>query len=179
VNTASDLDTDPVGTVEEDAAAWLGDELVLDSEGVRVTSTYADPTTEEKDALTSEEALLDAAPEIEFELEIEVVVVVVVTVVENGAGVSVLPTKATPTEDEYEPLVLLEEKDEEEIEPLVMICKDVLKAAIDNLVDVTVLVIVPGVGVRYIVSGETTKVLVVDVVMAGVAVEDALELLVI
>jgi hypothetical protein len=37
VKTAEDLETDPVGAVEEDAAACLGDELVLNSEGVRVT----------------------------------------------------------------------------------------------------------------------------------------------
>jgi hypothetical protein len=146
VNAAEDLDTDPVGTVEEDAAAWLGDELVLDSEGVRVTPTYADPTTEENDALMSEEVLLDAAPG--TELEVEVVVVVVVIVVEKGAGVNVLPMKATPTEDEYEALKSLEETDEENIKLLVLTCEDVLKAAIDDVVDVTVLVIVPGVGVR-------------------------------
>jgi hypothetical protein len=146
VNAAEDLDTDPVGTVEEDAAAWLGDELVLDSEGVRVTPTYADPTTEENDALMSEEVLLDAAPG--TELEVEVVVVVVVIVVEKGAGVNVLPMKATPTEDEYEPLKSLGETDEENIKLLVLTCEDVLKAAIDDVVDVTVLVIVPGVGVR-------------------------------
>jgi hypothetical protein len=60
VNTAEDLDTEPVGAAEEDAAAWLGDVFVL--EGVRVTPTNADPTTEEKDALTLEEVLLGAAP---------------------------------------------------------------------------------------------------------------------
>lgn len=98
VNTADDLDTEPVCAAEEEAAAALGEELVLDvcDEGVRVTPTNADPTTEEKDALTSEEVLLGAAPA----FELDVVVVVVVMVVEKGEGVNVSPTKATPTEDE-------------------------------------------------------------------------------
>lgn len=65
-------------------------------EGVKVTPTNADPTTDEKDALTSDEVLLAAAPR----SELEVVAVVVVTVVEKNEGVSVSPTKATPTEDE-------------------------------------------------------------------------------
>lgn len=39
--------------------------------------------------------------------------------------------------------------------------------AIEDAVEVTVLVTVPGVGARYTVPDETTRVLVVDVVMKG------------
>jgi hypothetical protein len=139
VNTADDLDTEPVGAEEEDAAAWLGDVFVL--EGVRVTPTNADPTTEEKDALTLEELLLGAAPE----SELDVVVVVVVMVVENGEGVNVLPTKATPTEDEYEPLISLDVLAEEVNKVLELVSSEELDAVIDEVVEVTVLV--TGVGV--------------------------------
>lgn len=98
VNTADDLDTEPVCAAEEDAAAGLGDVLVLDDciEGVRVTPTNADPTTDEKDALYSDGVLLAAAPR----SVLEVVVVVVVAVVEKNEGVRVSPTKATPADDE-------------------------------------------------------------------------------
>jgi len=146
VNTAEDLDTEPVDTAEEDVAAALGEELVLDvsDEGVRVTPTNADPTTEEKDALTSDEVLLGAAPA----FELDVVVVVVVMVVEKGEGVNVSPTKATPTEEEYEPLMALEELDGEVDTTLELMSSDELSAVIEDVVEVTVLVTVPGVGVR-------------------------------
>ena len=146
MNTAEDLDTEPVDAAEEDAAAALGEELVLDGceEGVRVTPTNADPTTEEKDALTSEEVLLGAAPA----LELDVVVVVVVMVVEKGEGVNVSPTKATPTEEEYEPLMALEELDGEVDTTLELMSSDELSAVIEDVVEVTVLVTVPGAGVR-------------------------------
>ena len=133
-----------MGTVEEDSAAWLGDALVLVDciEGVKVTPTNADPTTDEKDALTSEGLLLGAAPE----LELEVVVVVIAIVVENGEGVNVLPTKATPADDEYDPLAALEELDEIYVS-LELTNKDELITIADDVVEVTVLVMVPGVGV--------------------------------
>lgn len=50
--------------------------------------------------------------------------------------------------------------------------KDELRAVTEDVVEVTVLVTVPGVGVRYTVSEEITIVLVVDVVMADTTAED-------
>lgn len=146
MRTAEGLDTEPVGAAEEDAAAWLG--VVLDDcvEGVRVTPTNADPTTEEKDALTLVELLLGAAPESELDVVV-VVVVMAVMVVEKVEGVNVLPTKATPTEDEYEPLTSLDVLNEEVNAPLELVSSEELNAVIDEVVEVTVLVTVPGVGV--------------------------------
>jgi NTP pyrophosphatase (non-canonical NTP hydrolase) len=68
-------------------------------------------------------------------------------VVENGEGVNVLPTKATPTEDEYEPLTSLDVLNGEVEEALELVSSEVLNAVIEEVVEVTVLVTVPGVGV--------------------------------
>jgi len=164
VNTAEDLDTDPVGAAEGVETIWVDESLVVDDlgDGVKVTPTNADPGMDENDALISEELLETAAELGEFDV---VVVVVVVIVVERGVGVSVTPTNATPSEDEYEPLIALDELDESLDKVLLdAACDDELKAVIDDVVDVAVLVTVPGVGVRYVVCVKLITVLVVEVV---------------
>lgn len=164
MNTAEDLDTDPVGAAEGVETIWVDESLVVDDlgDGIKVTPTNADPDMDENDALISEELLETAAELGEFDV---VVVVVVVIVVERGVGVSVTPTNATPSEDEYEPLIALDELDESLDKVLLdAACDDELKAVVDDVVDVTVLVTVPGVGVRYVVCVKLITVLVVEVV---------------
>lgn len=160
MNTAEDLDTDPVGAAEGVETIWVDESLVVDdlSDGVKVTPTNADPDMDENDALISEELLETAAELGEFD-------VVVVVVVGRGVGVSVTPTNAIPSEDEYEPLIALDELDESVDKVLLdAACDDKLKAVIDDVVEVTVLVTVPGVDVRYVVCVKLIKVLVVEVV---------------
>lgn len=164
MNTAEDLDTDPVGAAEGVKTILVDESLVVDDlgDGVKVTPTNDDPGMDENDALISEELLETAAELGEFDV---VVVVVVVIVVERGVGVSVTPTNATPSEDEYEPLIALDELDEPLDKVLLDAARDdELKAVIDDVVDVTVLVTVPGVGVMYVVCVKLITVLVVEVV---------------
>lgn len=91
-----------------EGAGWLIGDLELRGEGVKVTPTNAEPTTEENDALISDE-LLGPTEELggsslDTSDDDAVVVVVVVVILGRDDGVRVTPTNAIPAEEEYEPL---------------------------------------------------------------------------